>query len=131
MLQCPSAIGLTLCEQMIVEEKTHNITLVNCFTSLRVRMTPSEPHRLVVYARLTDGIGKGKIRLELLRSDTLDELFIQEIPANFADPLQEFRVVFRTVLSFPREGRYQANLLVDGELIAQRTLQVFRKKETS
>ena len=131
MIQPPVAVALTVCEQFIVEDKTHNVTLVNCLTRLRVRAVPSEPHRLVVYARLRDGIGKGKIRLEILRPDTLDELLIQEYPANFADPLQEFRAVFRIVLSFPMEGRYQVNLLVDGESIAQRTLQVFVRKETS
>lgn len=131
MIQPPVAIGLTVCEQVIVEEKTHNITLVNCFARLKVREVPSGSHRLVVYARLTDGRGEGKIRLELLRPDTLDEVLVQDISAAFSHPLQEFHAVFRGSVPFPIEGRYQVNLLADGELIAQRTFQVFVRKETS
>lgn len=61
MIQPPTAIALTVCEQVVVEEKTRNITLVNCLTRLRVQRIPSEPHRLVFYSRLTDGIGEGTI----------------------------------------------------------------------
>ena len=131
MIQLPVAIGLTVCEQVIVEEKTRNITLVNCLARLRVREIPSEPHRLVFYARLTDGIGDGKICLEILRPDNLDEFLSQEISAKFADPLQEFRAVFRGSLSFPVEGRYQVNLLANGVSIVRRTLHVSVKEEKS
>jgi hypothetical protein len=129
MIHLPVAIGLTICEQVIVEEKTHNITLVNCLTRMRVREIPSEPHRLVVHARLTDGIGEGKISLEMVRLDTLDEISIQEAPAKFSHPLQEFRAVFRVAISFPVEGHYQFRLLMDGEMIAQRMFQVFIREE--
>lgn len=125
MIQPPVAIGLTVCEQVIVEEKTHNITLVNCLTRLRVRKVPSELHRLVVHAWLTDGLGSGKVRFELVRLDTFDEIWSKEIPATFSHPLQEFRAVFRGALSFPVEGHYQASLLADGTTIAQRKFKVF------
>ncbi|HWG47179.1 MAG TPA: hypothetical protein VN688_30730 [Gemmataceae bacterium] len=131
MVKLPIAINLTVCEQVIVEEKTHNITLVNCLTRLRVREIPSEPHRLVVHARLTDGHGESRLRLQLTRLDTLDEISIQEATVKFSHPLQEFRADFRVVTAFPVEGRYQVTLLADGEMIAQRTLQVFTRKEES
>ncbi len=130
MIQRPAATGLAVCEQVIVEEKTHNITLVNCLTRLRVKAVPSEPQRFIVYAWLTDGLGDGQIRLEVVRPDTLDELLTRDLPATFSDPLQEVRVLFRGSLSFPVEGRYQVRLLADGDIIAQRTVQVFVKKET-
>ena len=125
MIQLPTAIGLTVCEQVIVEEKTHNITLVNCLTRLRVREIPSEPHPLVIYARLTDGIGNGKLRLQMTRLDTLDENLIQEAPATFSHPLQEFRAVFRVAISFPVEGHYQFTLWMDEKMIVQRRFQVY------
>lgn len=131
MIQIPVAIGLTVCEQVIVEEKTRNITLVNCLARLRVREVPSTPQRLVIYARLTDGLGDGKVTLKMLHPDTLEELLIQNAAAKFSHPLQEFNAVFRGPFSFPVEGRYQINLFADGESIAQRVLDVFIKKETS
>ena len=60
MIQPPVAINLTVCEQLIVEEKSRNITLVNCLARLRGREIPSEPHRLVILAWITDGIGDGE-----------------------------------------------------------------------
>lgn len=65
MIQRPLAVDLTVCEQLIVEEKTHNITLVNCFGRLKVRQVPTGSHRFVFYARLTDGLGNGKITLKV------------------------------------------------------------------
>lgn len=131
MIKPPVAIGLTVCEQLIVEEKTRNVTLVNCLTHLRVREVPSEPHRLVIYARLTDGLGDGKFRLEMSHPDTLDEILIQEVSATFTDPLQEVRAIFRGALSFPVEGRYQSSLLVDREVIASRVFDVYVTEENS
>ncbi len=43
MIQPPGAIDLTVCEQLIIEEKTHNITLVNCLARLKVRQVPPHP----------------------------------------------------------------------------------------
>lgn len=131
MIQPPVAINLIVCEQLIVEEKTHNITFVNCFARLRVRQAPSAPQRLVIYARLTDGLGEGKIALKVLHPHTLEELLIQEIPAAFSHPFREFNFVFRREFVFPVEGRYQISLLADGVIIAQRTLEVFAQKEPS
>ncbi|HEY7157030.1 MAG TPA: hypothetical protein VH575_23880 [Gemmataceae bacterium] len=129
MIQPPVAIALTVCEQVIVEEKTHNVTLVNCMTRLRVRQVPSEAHRLVVHAWLAGGRGEGKIRLEWLHPETLEEILSRELPATFPHPLQEARATFRASLSFPVEGRYQINLLADGAVIAHRTFQVFLREE--
>lgn len=130
MIQSPVAIALTVCEKVIVEEKTHNITLVNCLTRLRVEEVPSEPHRLIFHAWLTDGMGDGTLRFELLHPDTLEEILVRDVPLSIANPLQEARVVFEEEVSFPVEGRYQVNLWVDGISIAQRTFDVFIEKET-
>lgn len=43
MPQKPAAIGLFLCEQVIVEEKTRNVTPVNCFTR-RNSCSAESPH---------------------------------------------------------------------------------------
>jgi hypothetical protein len=43
MVPTPIALGLTLCEKVIVEEATRNITLVNCFSRLRAAAFPFQP----------------------------------------------------------------------------------------
>lgn len=128
MLQSPTAIALSLCEQIIVEENTHNVTLVNCFTRLWVgELSSSSP--LIVFVSLTDGIGDGTLTLVVLRPDTLEEIFTRDQRIVFHDPLQEMRIAFRLSLAFPIEGRYQVNLLVDGNVIGQRLFKVALAEE--
>ena len=43
MSQRPVVVGLLLCESLIVEEGTHNVTLVNCFSKRKAKRFPSEP----------------------------------------------------------------------------------------
>lgn len=131
MIQPPVAIGLMLCEQVIVEEKTHNVTLVNCSNHMKVRKIPSGPQRLVLFALLTNGLGAGTFRLTVSRPDTLEEILSKETQATFLDPLQIVRVTVRDALSFPLAGRYQISLLADGQLITQRAFQVSVTEETS
>ncbi len=63
MAQIPTVIGLLLCEQAIIEERTHNVTLVNCFTQYKVSLFPSERQRFAVFAVLTDGFGDIELKL--------------------------------------------------------------------
>ncbi|MCI0464970.1 MAG: hypothetical protein L0Z62_49240 [Gemmataceae bacterium] len=55
MSHTPQAMNLLLCEQLIVDVRTNDPTLVNCFTRLWVRHIPSEPVSFVVVAFLTGG----------------------------------------------------------------------------
>ena len=43
MIQRPVVSTLLLCEQVVVEETTRNVTLVNCFGQKQVDSFPSEP----------------------------------------------------------------------------------------
>jgi hypothetical protein len=130
MIKRPVAIGLTLCEQVIVEAKTGNITLVNCFTRLKMPDFPSKAQRMAAFAVLADGQGTGKFDLIVERLDTRDEVYEQSHQVTFADSLQEVNLFFRIHQCwFPAPGRYQALLLADGELIAQRVLEVIAKEE--
>ena len=64
----PVAIGLLLCEQVIVEEGTHNVTPVNCFNVRELEEFPAEIS-FCVLAWLTDA--SGEMRTEAIVSGTL------------------------------------------------------------
>ncbi len=51
----PIALGLTLCEKVIIEERTRNATNVSTFTRLLVDGFPSSPERFAFAAVLTGG----------------------------------------------------------------------------
>jgi hypothetical protein len=131
MKQRPVAIGLLTCEQVIVEEKTRNITPVNCFTRRSVEHFPSEVFPFVVFAMLTDGAGEMPLAVSISRLDTLDEIFRRSVSVKFANPLQEVRCVVRIRgCSFPVAGHYEIMLLADNEMVAQRKI-LITAKETS
>jgi hypothetical protein len=125
MLVVPTAVGLLVCEQAVIEENTRNITLVNCVSRVRCAAFPSSPKRLVVYAVLTDGRGNATMRLNVARLDTLEDVYETSWPMRFRDPLRDIRLILRLPpIEFPVPERYQFCLTADGTLVAQTVLQL-------
>ena len=83
MTQRPVALGVHLCEQVIVEEATKNGTLVNCFTRRAVRQFRSEAFPFVVFATLTNGLGEMTLEAQIQRLDTLDAIFRRPLRVRF------------------------------------------------
>jgi hypothetical protein len=128
MAQRPNACGLLLCEQVIIEEGTKNLTPVNCFTHRTVRQFPSQPFPFVVFAVLTDGFGKMPLEVAVQRLDNLDESYRRSGQIEFRTPLQQRPCIIRIRdCSFPVAGDYQVMLLVDHELVAQQRLRILLK----
>ena len=120
----PIAIGLVVCEQVIVDEKSRNVTPVNCFRSRRVKTLPAEIPFTVV-AWLTNGMGHAKIEVVVERLDNMDEVARFRSDFEFSDPLQELRCVVQiSDCIFPVAGQYQVSLLADSELMAHRKMVV-------
>ncbi len=132
MKQRPVAVGLLLCEQVIIEEQTRNVTPVNCFTRRTARQLPSEIIPFVVFAILTDGVGDVRLEVTIQRLDTLDEIYRRSMTFRFPGPLQEARCRLRIGdCSFPVAGYYQVTLMAEGELVAQRRMQIVPKETSS
>jgi hypothetical protein len=129
MAQRPTARGLFLCDQAVVEEGTRNFTLVNCFRRKGARHDPPEPLHFAVVAFLIGGRGKVKLELVFDRLDTGDEIHRWETEGRFTDPLREFRLLVRMHgFIFPACGAYEVTLLADGEPIGQCRLTVFQQQ---
>jgi hypothetical protein len=125
MIQIPNAVGLTVCQQAIIEEGTKNVTLVNTFTRLAVKKFPTPPQQLVAHALLTDGIGTVKLSVIISRMDTLENIIVQSGDVTFTDPLHVRRPFARfPAVQFPVRGYYQVTLLANGEWVAQGTLKL-------
>jgi hypothetical protein len=130
MIQRPNAVGLLLCQQVIIEEKTRNRTLVNNFSRLEVKDFPASVPPFSVIATLTDGIGDMTLSLVVTRLDTLEEVYNRDVRTRFDNPLQELRLQFRvTQCTFPVPGRYQFALLADGEDVTECVLTIIAREE--
>jgi hypothetical protein len=126
----PVVLGLTVCEKIIVEERTKNVTLVSTFTKLVADELPTPPQKFAIYTVLTGAHGDGIIDLEIRSLETNEEISSNQMPAHFADRLMELRILFRVAsCSFPSVGHYQVTLLLDGEWLAQRRIHVVQREE--
>ena len=127
MFPQPVALGLMLCEQILVDKSTNNFSLINTFTTWPTKKLPSPPGRLCLYAVLKGGQGRGIIELSITREDTDEVIFSVRKPVDFPDRLSEIRVFARyEECSFPALGWYSATLSIDGDWVAQRRFRVIK-----
>jgi hypothetical protein len=125
MNEMPVLKQLFICEKLIFEQGTDNLTLVNCHTSCRAEQFPTPPIPFIVYGLLTDGYGTFTMQLRVHRLDTFEEIFRKSMPMLLTDRLRNAHFVYRmTDLSFPIAGRYQIDLLINGDLLGMTTLAV-------
>ena len=125
MDELPVARGLFLCEAVIVEERTRNISLINCFNRRVVGAFPTPPQRFAAFAVFVNGWGTipVDVRVTDLTDDSL--VYIRSAPLTFADPLRETRFVFRFgELTFPHAGRYEVSLASGADVLAATSLEI-------
>jgi hypothetical protein len=116
---------MTLCDYVIFEEKTGKVSLIGGFNSISADRFPVVAQPFSVFATLNKGFGDGTINLVISRLDTGQDVFDYRGKIRFPDKLT--LVFFHARLRqcrFPAPGQYQFTLLVDGEWVAQRRLQV-------
>lgn len=125
MQKQPTVVGLKVCQHAIVQEKTRNVTLVNCFRKLQFAEFPTEPTAFTVCVVLTDGRGDGELQLRICELDDMDVIWTQTRKAKLTDPLKEIWFLLPvTECVFPRPGKYEISLTIDRQHAAQTVFQV-------
>ena len=103
----PTAIALTICDQVIVDERTKKPSIIGMFTGLGVEQFPSDPQRFSVCASLTGGVGDGRIELSVSQASTGETIYQQAGTIHFPDRTDMVNVFFRIrKLRFPAPGFY-------------------------
>src|SRR5438105_4532536 len=109
----PIAIGMVLCEQVIVEEGTRNVTPVNCFSIREVGDIPGQV-TFSVLVWLVNGMGEMSAELLVERLDNLEETFRVSRKLVFPDRLLDMRFSARIRdCHLPVAGPYQVSLNID------------------
>jgi hypothetical protein len=108
------------------------LTVVNSFGHRTVATFPSEPLSFLVFALLTDGLGEARVDVTISRIDTEEMIYQRSLNYRFRYPLETLRFSLRVRdCSFPVPGRYQAAVLADGEMIAERVLVIHQREGVS
>jgi hypothetical protein len=125
MIPPPIALGLTVCEQVIVDYRTRNVSLINRFTRFVATEFPFTPLPYCIYAVLTGGQGEAEITLTLTNVRTDEEVASILRRMTFADRFAEVQVLFRfTTIAFPEPGENLFTLMVDDDWITHCRIRV-------
>jgi hypothetical protein len=121
----PIAIGMTICDYVIIEEGTEKVSLIGILTKWVAKQFPWTPPQFFVHVALTDGLGEVTIDLVVSRLDTGQELYARRRQIHFVDKLRQLQLIFRIRdLVLPTPGVYQFSLLAAKEWTAQRSIRV-------
>jgi hypothetical protein len=123
----PLALGLTICEDVVVEAPSRDVSLIRSFTGLPVEHFPTIARPLCVFSALTDGSGAADILLQVGHfSDTYEEVYRAHSQLAFPDPLRIVYYVMRLArCPLPGSGIYLFTLSANGFWLAQRSLRVY------
>ena len=127
----PECLALILCEQVIQDRQTNNLTLVNTFNTISVVFPEKEPPRfarLAVFVSLTGGHGTSKGKM-IIKEPNGDEISHGEGPVAFPSPAAAVELTFDIRgLPLPREGQYAIEFWCGEDLVRQRQFQVVALK---
>lgn len=127
MMPHPTANGLTLCDNVVIERGTDKVAMVGSFVLIGLQEFPG-PAPFYAVAVLVGGWGNGRMELALTHLDTDEDLFGESSPIQFTDRLASKTCIFRLEgFDFPTPGTYQVTLSVDGEWVAQKRFRVHQR----
>ena len=122
----PVVLAMVLCDAIHQDPATRKCTLLGTFSTINVRKFPATHRQLAVHVALTDGRGKTRIRLRLVRTDqTETEVFSREGMIEFADPrvVAELNFTINNI-AFEAAGEYRLQVYGNDELLKERRLYV-------
>ena len=92
MKQRPLALTLQVCEKVIVEAETRNLTFVNCFALRDVKSIPSEPLSFIVFSSLVGGRGRMPLRVRIESLADFEIIYERIGVITFSGPFHEIRL---------------------------------------
>ena len=124
----PKPLTMVICETVLRDETTKNVTLVGLFNRIQGPQLPLRHDRLHVFVSLTDGHGKYPV---LLQCKAPDEKVVFEVAGelDFADPLgaADINVEVRGLV-FEAAGNYVFEFYAGGEMLILRRFTVVVEK---
>jgi hypothetical protein len=125
-------LGLTLCEDVVEDKATKNISVIRAFTGFGLDAFPGTARPFFAFATLTAGQGEAVFRLDVHRDrGGLESDLVHRVggKVRFQDPLQTVYWVVRIDhCYFPAAGEYLFTLWIDGVWMAQRRLRVYTRE---
>jgi len=125
MIPSPIVTGLHVCHDVNIDEVTKEVTLTRIFYDLPSPIYPDLTRPFWAFASMHGPIGSGTLSFFVMTLDEQTIVYSLEHPIEFKDRFSA--AYFRLKLHrfrFPKAGRYEIMMMVDDEIIAQRTFHV-------
>lgn len=126
----PYPLALVVCDHVWRDPSTGKMTILGTFSSIGGFDLPVVHPRIAVYAALTDGKGRIRIKLRLIDCDEDGEpVFEQELECQIPDPRMVVELAFiANELKFPSFGEYRLQLYFNDEFAMERRILVLKGK---
>ena len=126
MIPRPSLIGLWICEQVIIDSRTNNPSLISIYTGRQYPAFPSDPVPFSVFCSLTGTAGSGTMRLDVEQLASGRCIYSRSGPIHFPHRFAVVNISHRIQdVRFPAAGTYMFELFIDDDSVARRRLRVY------
>ena len=124
-MEQPRALAMIICDDVIEDRRTHKKSLIGIFNQIVASNFPAIHPKMHIFFSLTNGRGKCKAVLQHTSLSDLEVLKEIQGEIHFLDPNMNLEYTFELLnVSFPRQGRYSFQLLLDGKLVMERVFEV-------
>ena len=120
----PKVLAMVICDMVIRDELTRNVSLVGLFNAVAGKQLPLQHDRMHVFISLTDGHGEKPFLLQCKSPDD-SEVFRVEGKVRFEDPLAvaDLNIALRSLV-FQQSGDHLLDFFCGGELLITRRFSV-------
>ena len=121
----PECLAIMICDQVYRDERTKKLVLAGVFSNLHAREFPYRHPSMTVLFTLSGGRGEYSMSLILENADTGEEVHSLSGPLRLDEPekVVDFTVQMMGV-RFPKSGKHEVVIKIDGEIIKQRPFMV-------
>ena len=121
MVPQPVVNGLHVCQAVLIDVASREVTLTRSFRNLTTPVYPRVTSPFWAYAELYGPVAKGNLSLQVLAIDKQEMVYAFKHPVEFKDRFEPvyLRLNMREC-RFPRAGGYEMILWVDLDIVAQR-----------
>ena len=129
-MELPKVLAMVICDEIIEDVRTRKKSLIGLFNRISTKTLPAKHPKLHVFFVLTNGRGKYQAKLQLMYLNELKVLHEFTAEIKFEDPNTVIDFNFELMnVNFPKEGKYNFQLLLDGTLVAERVFQLSRSEK--
>jgi hypothetical protein len=113
-------LAINICNEVIVDARTNNKSLISCFNGVATSVLPAVHPRMFIMASITNVFQATEITISA-RDPNYNEIMQFRAPIQAADPLAVHDLIVEVQnLQLPLAGTYFVDVIVEEKLLSER-----------